>query len=142
MRPLTPDEGGGYLVEFPDLPGCMSDGQTVAEAVANPRDAQAAWIAAMREAGRPIPAPGADPADGYPANGAAHPPLPASLIGRAGQAGGREPEHAGRGAAGRGAGAAGGGLVLYRNILVASSIKNCLCDDTGAARVGHSGPRH
>jgi antitoxin HicB len=65
MGPLTLDEGGGYLVEFPDLPGCISDGQTVAEAVANPRDAQAAWIAAMREAGRPIPAPGADPADGY-----------------------------------------------------------------------------
>jgi antitoxin HicB len=65
MGPLTLDEGGRYLVEFPDLPGCISDGQTVAEAVANPRDAQAAWIAAMREAGRPIPAPGADPADGY-----------------------------------------------------------------------------
>lgn len=28
-RPLTEDEGGGYLVEFPDLPGCMSDGETI-----------------------------------------------------------------------------------------------------------------
>jgi antitoxin HicB len=65
VRALIADEGGGYLVEFPDLPGCMSDGETVAEAVANAADAQAAWLAAMREAGRPIPAPGADPAEGY-----------------------------------------------------------------------------
>jgi len=56
VRPLTADEGGGYLVEFPDLPGCMSDGETVAEALANAADAQATWLAAMREAGRPIPA--------------------------------------------------------------------------------------
>jgi antitoxin HicB len=65
LRPLSADEGGGYLVEFPDLPGCMSDGETVAEALANAADAQATWLAAMREAGRPIPAPGADPAQGY-----------------------------------------------------------------------------
>ena len=65
VRPLTPDEGGGYLVEYPDLPGCMSDGETVAEAVANAREAQTDWIAAMREAGRAVPQPGADPSDGY-----------------------------------------------------------------------------
>jgi antitoxin HicB len=65
IRPLTPAEGGGYLIEFPDLPGCMSDGETVAEAVVNGMDAKADWIAAMREAGRPIPEPGADPSEGY-----------------------------------------------------------------------------
>jgi antitoxin HicB len=65
VRPLTPDEGGGWLVEFPDLPGCMFDGETVAEAVVNARDAQQAWIATMREAGRPVPEPGTDPAEGY-----------------------------------------------------------------------------
>jgi len=65
IRPLTAEEGSGYLVEFPDLPGCMSDGETLAEALANAADAQGAWIAAMREAGRPIPSPGADPAEGY-----------------------------------------------------------------------------
>jgi antitoxin HicB len=65
IRPLTPDEGGGYLVEFPDLPGCMSDGETVGDAIANAREAQDAWIAAMREAGRKVPAPGSDPAEGY-----------------------------------------------------------------------------
>jgi antitoxin HicB len=60
VRPLTAEEGGGYLVEFPDLPGCLSDGDTVAEAIANAEEAQTAWIAAMRDAGRPIPLPGPD----------------------------------------------------------------------------------
>jgi antitoxin HicB len=64
VRVLTADQGGGYLVEFPDLPGCMSDGETVADALANAAEAQAAWLAAMREAGRAIPAPGADPSEG------------------------------------------------------------------------------
>lgn len=59
IRPLTADEGGGYLIEFPDLPGCMSDGETVEEAIRNGGDAKRAWIAAMREAGRLVPAPGA-----------------------------------------------------------------------------------
>ena len=27
-RPLADEEGGGYLIEFPDLPGCMADGET------------------------------------------------------------------------------------------------------------------
>ncbi len=65
VRPLSGDEGGGYLIEFPDLLGCMSDGETVAEAVANGQDAKAAWLAAMRQAGRPIPEPGGDPAEAY-----------------------------------------------------------------------------
>jgi 2-oxo-4-hydroxy-4-carboxy-5-ureidoimidazoline decarboxylase len=38
-RPPTTEEGGGYLVEVPDLPGCMSDGETVGEAIANGEDA-------------------------------------------------------------------------------------------------------
>jgi antitoxin HicB len=65
IRPLGAEEGGGYLIEYPDLPGCMSDGETVEEAIANGRDAKAAWIAAMREAGRPVPDPGTDPPEGY-----------------------------------------------------------------------------
>jgi antitoxin HicB len=52
VRALTPEDGDGYLIEFPDLPGCMSDGATVAEAIANGGDARAAWLAAMHEAGR------------------------------------------------------------------------------------------
>ncbi len=36
-RVLLPEEGGGYLIEFPDLPGCMSDGETLEEAIENGR---------------------------------------------------------------------------------------------------------
>jgi len=57
VSPLSEDEGGGYLIEFPDLPGCMSDGETPEEAIRNGADAVRCWIEAMREAGRPIPAP-------------------------------------------------------------------------------------
>jgi hypothetical protein len=34
IRPLSEDdESGGYLIEFPDLPGCMSDGETIEQAI-------------------------------------------------------------------------------------------------------------
>ena len=65
IRPLTAEEGGGYLIEFPDLPGCMSDGETIEEALANGAEAKRDWIAAMREAGRQVPLPSADDAEAY-----------------------------------------------------------------------------
>ncbi len=55
IRELAPDDGGGFLIEFPDLPGCMSDGETVEEAIANGVDAIECWIAAAKEKGREIP---------------------------------------------------------------------------------------
>ena len=58
MRPLSDAEGGGWLIGFPDLPGCMSDGDTPEEAIENGKDAVSAWILARRESGLPIPAPG------------------------------------------------------------------------------------
>ncbi len=58
IRPLTPDEGGGFLVTFPDLPGCMADGETPEEAIADARGAFACWMAAHIEDGRQIPDPG------------------------------------------------------------------------------------
>jgi antitoxin HicB len=39
IRPLLKEEGGGYSIVFPDLPGCRSDGETPEEAVVNGRDA-------------------------------------------------------------------------------------------------------
>jgi antitoxin HicB len=39
VRPLSKNEGVGYLVEYPEIPGCMSDGETVEEAIANGREA-------------------------------------------------------------------------------------------------------
>ena len=58
LRPLSDEEGGGWLVTYPDLPGCMSDGETPEEAMANGKDALDAWLKAAAEAGRDIPNPG------------------------------------------------------------------------------------
>ncbi len=58
VRPLAKDEGGGFLVSFPDLPGCMSDGETIEEAIANAMDAEHSWIETARQFGDAIPEPG------------------------------------------------------------------------------------
>ena len=55
--PLPAEEGGGYLITFPDLPGCMSDGETEVEAVSNGRDAFESWVSARIDAGKAIPEP-------------------------------------------------------------------------------------
>ncbi|MGA2712945.1 MAG: type II toxin-antitoxin system HicB family antitoxin [Bryobacteraceae bacterium] len=44
VRRLSKEEGGGYLVECPDVPGCMSDGETIDEAIANGRGALRDYI--------------------------------------------------------------------------------------------------
>ena len=55
IRPLSKDEGGGYSISFPDLPGCVSDGVTPEETIANGRDALKSWLAVAREYGDKIP---------------------------------------------------------------------------------------
>ncbi|MGH6899217.1 MAG: type II toxin-antitoxin system HicB family antitoxin [Geminicoccaceae bacterium] len=55
VRPLTEEEGGGYLIEFPELPGCLSDGETIETAIANRADALGSWLATTREFGDPFP---------------------------------------------------------------------------------------
>lgn len=57
IRPLSKEEGGGYSVFFPDLPGCWSDGATPEEAVKNGRDALESWLAVAQEFGDEIPKP-------------------------------------------------------------------------------------
>ena len=57
IRPLSVDEGGGYLISYPDFSECISDGETVEEAIANGRDALSATIATLNEKGFPIPQP-------------------------------------------------------------------------------------
>jgi antitoxin HicB len=57
VRPLSKEEGGGYLVEYPDIPGCMSDGETIEEAVANGREALRDCVEVFNESGRKIPKP-------------------------------------------------------------------------------------
>ena len=63
ISPLADEDGGGYLITFPDLPGCMSDGETEAEAVANGRDAFISVVSALADMGRDIPAPSFSPED-------------------------------------------------------------------------------
>jgi antitoxin HicB len=59
IRPLCEEEGRGYLIEYPDLPGCMSDGKTPEEAIANGRDAVESYVLSCRKYGDKIPKPGA-----------------------------------------------------------------------------------
>ena len=57
VRPLSKEEGGGYSIYFPDLPGCWSDGATAEEAIENGRDALQSWLAVAQEFGDDIPRP-------------------------------------------------------------------------------------
>jgi antitoxin HicB len=57
IRPLSAEEGGGWLCEFPDLPGCMADGATPEEAVREGADALRSCVLTLRELGRPVPPP-------------------------------------------------------------------------------------
>ncbi|MFN0198459.1 MAG: type II toxin-antitoxin system HicB family antitoxin [Planctomycetaceae bacterium] len=46
-----------FLVEVPELAGCMADGATYQEAVANAEKVIAEWIETAKQLGRPIPEP-------------------------------------------------------------------------------------
>ena len=59
VKPLSEEMGGGYIAIVPELPGCMSDGETPHEALENANDAIACWIEAAEEMGRPVPTPNA-----------------------------------------------------------------------------------
>ncbi|MGH9639877.1 MAG: type II toxin-antitoxin system HicB family antitoxin, partial [Bryobacteraceae bacterium] len=56
IRKLSKAEGGGYLTEFPDLPGCMADGETPEEALRESGDALASYIASINKHGDALPA--------------------------------------------------------------------------------------
>jgi predicted RNase H-like HicB family nuclease len=57
IEPLSAEDGGGFVATVPDLPGCMSDGETPEEALANVKDAVEAWIEEAQALGRVVPAP-------------------------------------------------------------------------------------
>lgn len=57
IRPLESEDGGGYLAEVPDLPGCIADGKTVNEALTEIASAIKSWIETAKEFGDPIPKP-------------------------------------------------------------------------------------
>jgi len=50
-------EDDAFVAEVPELPGCMADGKTYHEAVANAEQIIQEWIETAREEGRPIPQP-------------------------------------------------------------------------------------
>ncbi|HHY24994.1 MAG TPA: toxin-antitoxin system HicB family antitoxin [Clostridiaceae bacterium] len=57
IEKLHPEDGGGYYITYPDLPGCSSDGETVEEAIKMGEDARICWIETAYETGREIPLP-------------------------------------------------------------------------------------
>jgi antitoxin HicB len=57
VQPLPAEEGGGFVATVPDLPGCMSDGETPEQALFNVQDAIVTWIEAAGDLGRKVPKP-------------------------------------------------------------------------------------
>ena len=51
------EEDGAYVADIPDLDACSALGETAEKALAEVLRAKEAWLAAAREAGRPIPQP-------------------------------------------------------------------------------------
>ena len=51
------EDDQAFIAEVPELPGCMADGRTYAEAVANAEVIIDEWIETARNLGRPIPEP-------------------------------------------------------------------------------------
>jgi predicted RNase H-like HicB family nuclease len=54
---IEPDEDGMFVAEVPSLPGCLSQGRTREEAVANIKEAIAAYLESLRKHGDPVPPP-------------------------------------------------------------------------------------
>ena len=50
-------EEGGYVVSYPDFPGCITCGDTIEDAMNNAKDAKKAWIEAALEDGIEINEP-------------------------------------------------------------------------------------
>lgn len=49
------DEDGYWVVECPSLKGCVSQGKTKEEALANIKEAIAGYVAALEDDGLPVP---------------------------------------------------------------------------------------
>lgn len=49
------DEDGVFVAQVPELPGCISQGKTRAEALANINDAIRGYIVSLRKHNEPIP---------------------------------------------------------------------------------------
>lgn len=58
MEIVEDSDEGGFVVSFPELPGCITTGDTLEKAIANATDAKRAWLAAALEDGVKIATPG------------------------------------------------------------------------------------
>ena len=54
---IEADEDGVFVAECPALPGCISEGKTRAEALANIKDAMTGYLASLKKHGEPVPLP-------------------------------------------------------------------------------------
>ena len=54
LTPGEPDEGG-YYVRVPALPGCITEGDTLEEAVANAKEAIEGFVLSLQDRGIPVP---------------------------------------------------------------------------------------
>jgi antitoxin HicB len=59
IRPLSEADGGGFAIEYPGLPGCISDGETPEEALKHGSDAVKAYILNCMKHGDVVPKPSA-----------------------------------------------------------------------------------
>lgn len=57
MEVVEDTEEGGYVVSFPELPGCLTCGETIEDALENAKDAKREWIRVALESGIPISKP-------------------------------------------------------------------------------------
>lgn len=55
MEIIEDEDEGGFVVSYPDLPGCLTCGDTMESALINAVDAKKAWLEAAREMGILIP---------------------------------------------------------------------------------------
>ena len=54
---ISQDEDGAYVATCPALPGCISEGKTRKEALANIRDAIEGYLASLKKHHEPVPPP-------------------------------------------------------------------------------------
>ena len=57
MEIVEDEDEGGYVLSFPDLPGCLTIGETIKEAIDNSEDAKRQWLKAAIEEGIEIALP-------------------------------------------------------------------------------------
>lgn len=57
MEIIEDKDEGGYVLTFPDLPGCLTCADSLSELFESAKDAKQTWIEGMLEDGKPIPLP-------------------------------------------------------------------------------------